>query len=111
MKEQSQTTIPVEEVRRLAESKVPGRIDSRRTSALLGFAEHDIPVLVSARLLKPLGKPAQNGVKWYSTEYIVKLSRDGEWLDKATATVQRYWKQKRSRRSGEGPSELPENLQ
>jgi hypothetical protein len=66
--------------------------------------------LVSARLLKPLGKPAQNCVKWYSTEYVVALSRDGGWLDKATATVQGHWKVKRSRRSSEGPSESPEHL-
>lgn len=95
----------------LAEHKVPGRIDSQRTSALLGFAEHDIPVLVAARLLKPLGKPSQNGVKWYSTEYIVELSRDREWLDKATASVQRYWKDKRARRAPEQFIPLAKQLQ
>ena len=86
------------ELRCLAEFKVPGRIDSQRTAALLGFAEHDIPVLVAARLLKPLGKPSQNGVKWYSTEIIVELSHDHEWLDKATASVQKHWRDENAKK-------------
>jgi hypothetical protein len=90
--------LSLDEVRCLAEHKVPGRIDSQRAAALLGFAEHDIPFLVAARLLKPLGKPAQNGTKWFATEQIVELSRNSQFLDKATATIQKHWQSENSKK-------------
>jgi hypothetical protein len=40
----------------------PARLDARETAWYLGFAAHDIPVLVSAGLLKPLGHPPANAV-------------------------------------------------
>ena len=41
----------------------PARVGIDETSWLLGFNEHDIPVLVSAGLLKPLGHPTATGSK------------------------------------------------
>ena len=39
----------------------PARLGINETGWLLGFNEHDIPVLVSAGLLKPLGRPPASG--------------------------------------------------
>jgi hypothetical protein len=49
-----------------AELKVLARIDAVQAAKLLGFAEHDIPILVSAKLVIPLGIPVQNSVKRFS---------------------------------------------
>ena len=46
-----------------AQLKLPARIDAMQAARLLGFAEHDIPILVSAKLLTPLGTPAKSAVK------------------------------------------------
>jgi hypothetical protein len=69
---------------------------------LLGFAEHDIPVLIKARLLKPLGSPAQNGIKWFSTAELEALAQDRAWLDRATKAVQSHWRV-RNREKNLGP--------
>lgn len=36
----------------------PARLGIEETSWFLGFNSHDVPVLVAAGLLKPLGRPA-----------------------------------------------------
>ena len=36
--------------------RLPGRVDGRQAASILGFQPHDIPVLMAAKLLQPLGK-------------------------------------------------------
>jgi len=35
---------------------------------------HDVPILVAARLLKPLGNPQKNGIKFFATAELLELS-------------------------------------
>src|SRR2546425_11377065 len=79
-------------------SRWPARLDAHDTAVALGFTDHDIPVLVKAKLLKPLGNPAPNSPKWFSTIEIVALAQDRSWLDKATKAVANHWKGKNERR-------------
>ncbi len=44
------------------------RIPSETVAELLGFEKHDITVLVSNKLLKPLGKPAPNVPKRFASK-------------------------------------------
>jgi hypothetical protein len=39
---------------------LPGRVNTSEAALLLGFQEHDIALLVAAKLLGPLGKSWQN---------------------------------------------------
>ena len=80
-----------------AELRMPARIDSANVGKLLGFAEHDVPILTSAGLLKPLGNPAPNATKWFSAVEIVGLVADRPWLDKATKRISQYWLHKRTK--------------
>jgi hypothetical protein len=78
--------------------RLPGRLDAEQTAALLGFrVEPDIQVLMRAKLLKPLGAPAQNGVKYFASAQVIQLAGDAEWLHRATAAVQRFWRAKHSK--------------
>jgi hypothetical protein len=43
--------------------QLPARLTSEQAGWVLNCQTHDIPALISARLLKPLGNPAQNGAK------------------------------------------------
>lgn len=79
---------------------MPARLDVARTAAALGFAEHDIPILVRERLLSPLGKPAANAPKFFARVVIEKLANDIGWLDKASIATARYWKRKREAQAG-----------
>lgn len=56
--------------------RLPFRLTHEQTVWILNCMEHDIPVLVGARLLKPLGDPAPNGAKYFSTAEVLKLADD-----------------------------------
>src|SRR5208283_164358 len=44
---------------------VPARLDATQAAWYLGFEPHEIPRLVTAGLLKPLGHPARNSTKFF----------------------------------------------
>jgi hypothetical protein len=57
---------------------------------------HDILALITSRLLKPLGNPAQNGIIFFCTADILELLRDRSWLAKMTNTINQHWHKKNS---------------
>jgi hypothetical protein len=77
--------------------RLPARLDSAQTAAILGFQPHDIPVLVACGLLRPLGKPAANSVKYFPSSEIKRLCDDETFLNKATMTINRHWQAKNRR--------------
>jgi hypothetical protein len=89
---------------------LPARLTVEQVAWVLNCQAHDVPVLVSARLLKPLGNPPPNGIKFFATVEVVELSRDRNWLTKATNAVNLYWRNQNSRRkarTGAAPSAAP----
>ena len=77
----------------------PARVDSTRAAKLLGFQEHDIPALVRAKLLKPLGSTlANNAPRYFASCELVRLANDVAFLNQATRAIGQYWKRKNSRR-------------
>jgi hypothetical protein len=58
---------------------------------VLNCQTHDVPVLVAARLLKPLGNPAANGIKFFATAELLELIKDKAWLIKVTNAVNQHW--------------------
>jgi hypothetical protein len=77
----------------------PARLDARETAWYLGFAAHDIPILVSAGLLKPLGHSPANAVKYYAAVTLAKLREDTLWLARATDAVVKHWQYKNARKT------------
>lgn len=80
-----------------AAKDLPGRLSVAETAKVLGFAEHDIQILMSSSKLKPLGDPAPNAPKWFAAIEIIQRATDHKWLSKATKEVARYWRFKRER--------------
>ncbi|HEV2456385.1 MAG TPA: hypothetical protein VGY98_19130 [Verrucomicrobiae bacterium] len=76
-------------------SRLPARLDVNQTAEILGFLPYEIPVLVSSSLLKPLGRPAANGHKYFCADEILELSHDRSWLDKATRVLIKYRQDKK----------------
>ena len=72
--------------------RLPARLDVEQVAEVLGFLPHEISVLMKAGLLKPLGKPAPNGHKFFCAKEVADLSENREWLDKATRAVAKHWK-------------------
>ena len=64
----------------------------------IGCQDHDIPILVRAGLLKPLGPVPPNAVKYFSKRKVLKLCDDDAWLDRVTKALVRHWQNKNGRR-------------
>lgn len=76
----------------LAERNLPvGRLDSRETAKVIGYELHDIPILIAAGLLKPLGNPAPNAHKWFSAIEMVQIGLNPTFLDKANKKISAHW--------------------
>ena len=78
---------------------LPARLTTEQAAWVLNCQAHDVPVLVSARLLKPLGNPQPNSVKYFAAAEIVELTKDRAWLAKMTNAVSQHWKQKNLRKT------------
>ena len=78
-------------------SRLPARLNAPQTAEVLGFLEHDIPVLIAAGLLKPLGRPAPNANKWFATKEILDLAEDLNWLSRATRAIYEFHQKRNGR--------------
>jgi hypothetical protein len=72
----------------------PARLTVEETAWYLGFAPHEIPVLVSKGLLKPLGHPGQNTVKYFALAALQEIRLDSKWLSRATDAITERWREK-----------------
>ena len=87
--------------------RLPAMLNMAQTAAMLGLAEHDIPVLVRAGLLKPLGDPPPNAVKSFATAQVLELAGELTLLNKIRGTVYEYWRGKNAGRSNAGYKPRP----
>ena len=81
-----------------AAKDLPARLDVVATAKLLGFAEHDIQILMAIGKLTPLGDPAPNAPKWFAAVETIRLAADQDWLHKATKEIFKCWRNKREQR-------------
>lgn len=72
-------------------TRLPARLSPEQVAELLGVRPHDIPVLVRARILTPLGRPKQNSVKWFAASDVEALCRDTKAMNRAQLEIQRHW--------------------
>lgn len=86
---------------------LPARLDVAGTAKLLGFAIHDIQILMAMGKLTPLGDPAPNAPKWFAAVEMIRLAGDQDWLHKATKELSKFWRAKRVRRKSSPPSSRP----
>ena len=73
----------------LSAVRLPARLNPEQTAQVLGFQPHDIPIIVRAGLLKPLGGGPRNCVKYFAAFEIENLRVDRKWLDRATKAISR----------------------
>jgi hypothetical protein len=83
-----------------AAKDLPARLLAEEVAKLLHCTKEDVGLLVSAGILRPLGGPNQNAVKFFSVVELMALLADREWLDEATKTIGQFWKRKNARRNG-----------
>ena len=71
--------------------QLPARLTAEQAAWLLNCQTHDVPALVAARLLKPLGNPRSNSIKFFATTELLELAKDKAWLVKVTNAVNHHW--------------------
>jgi|SRR6185437_4138634 len=74
--------------------QIPARLTAEQTAWVLNCQPYDLPVLVAARLLKPLGNPQPNSVKYFASVEVLELAQDRTWLSKMTNALNLHWKRK-----------------
>jgi len=80
----------------------PARLNAEETAWYLGFASHDILILVAAGLLKPLGRPPRASTKYFATATLEQLRSDVKWLARASDAIVGHWQKKNGRTPMEG---------
>ena len=80
--------------------RLPAMLTIPQTAVLLNRGEHDIPVLVRAGLLKPLGDPPPNAVKFFAAVEVLELADNRQALDRICSVLTEYWRGKNGSRNG-----------
>ena len=76
----------------------PGRLTKEQAAWFLGFTPDEITILMASGVLKPLGRPASNGQKYFLAAALEDLRRDEKWFNKASEAIVEYWRYKNSRK-------------
>ena len=76
---------------------LPARLTAEQAAWVLNCGPHDIPALITARLLKPLGNPPTNGIKYFATADLLDQIKDRNWLVRVSATICQHWQKKNAR--------------
>jgi hypothetical protein len=79
----------------------PQRVSAAEAARKLGLSPHEIPILVSKGLLKPLGHPAPNAPKHFLAALLDDFKRDVKWHDKVTDAVHEHWQYKNGKRQNQ----------
>jgi hypothetical protein len=77
--------------------QLPARLTAEQAAWVLNCQPHDMPVLVAAKLLKPLGNPAANSIKYFATAELLESIKDRNWLVRVSATIYQHWHRKNAR--------------
>lgn len=91
--------------------QLPARLTAEQTAWVLNCQPHDVPILVAARLLKPLGHPPPNSVKFFAAREVLDLAQDRAWLAKVTNALNQHWQRKNGAKrppGGNGQGLAPE---
>ncbi len=74
--------------------QLPARLTAEQAAWVINCQPHDVPVLVAARLLKPLGNPPPNSVKFFAALEVLEQVRDRNWLARVTNALNQHWQRK-----------------
>jgi hypothetical protein len=86
-------------------SQLPARLTVEQAAWVLNCQVHDMPILVSSRLLTPLGNPPPNGIKFFATTDVLEHAKDRSWLAKMTNAVNQHWRNQNARRKSRPPAD------
>ena len=74
--------------------QLPARLTAEQAAWVVNCQPHDVPTLVAARLLKPLGNPLPSSVKYFAALELLEQVKDRTWLAKVTNALNQHWQKK-----------------
>ena len=83
--------------------QLPARLTAEQAAWVLNCQPHDIPALVAAKLIKPLGNPPANGIKFFATADLLESSKDRNWLGRVSTTIYQHWHRKNTSNNARSP--------
>jgi hypothetical protein len=87
--------------------QLPARLTAEQAGWVLNCQPHDVPALVAAKLLKPLGNPSPNTIKFYATADLLEQMKDRNWLVRVTTTINQHWHNKNASQKIRKSDSLP----
>lgn len=75
-------------------NQLPARLTAEQAAWVLNCQPHDVPILVAARLLKPLGNPSPYNVKFFAASELLEQVKDRTWLAKVTNALNQHWQKR-----------------
>ena len=78
--------------------QLPARLTAEQAAWLLNCQPQDVPILVAARLLKPLGNPSPYNVKFFAALELLEQVEDRAWLAKVTNALNQHWQRRNARK-------------
>jgi hypothetical protein len=84
-----QDLIPVRPTRVL-----PARLTAEQAAWVINCQPADVPILIGARLLKPLGNSLPSNVKFFAASELLEQIDDRTWLAKVTNTLNQHWQKR-----------------
>src|ERR1039457_3796424 len=77
--------------------QLPARLTAEQAAGGLNCQRHDVPALVAAKLLKPLGNRPAKGTKYFATADLLEQIKDRNWLVRMSAAIYQHWQKKNAR--------------
>jgi hypothetical protein len=74
--------------------QLPARLTAEQAAWVINCQPADVPILVAARLLKPLGAPPTHSVKYFAALEVLELMQDRTWLAKVTNALNQHWRKR-----------------
>ncbi len=91
--------------------QLPARLTAEQVAWVLNCQPHDVPILVAARLLKPLGNPPPNSVKFFAALELLEQVKDRVWLAKVTNAINQHWQRRNAaKRNGQANGSQNEHV-
>jgi hypothetical protein len=90
--------------------QLPARLTAEQAAWVLNCQPHDMPILVAARLLKPLGNPSPYNVKFFAASELLEQVQDRAWLAKVTNALNQHWQKRNANKKNRlvnGSHKLP----
>ena len=83
--------------------QLPARLTAEQTAWVINCQPADMPILVAARLLKPLGNPPPHSVKYFAASELLEQLKDRAWLAKVTNALNQHWQRKNAAKRESSP--------